>query len=266
MSLTITILGCGSSGGVPRVGPDWGACDPQNPRNRRRRCAILLRQAASDGALTQVVVDTGPDLREQLIEQRVDRLDAILLTHPHADHIHGIDDVRPLVIKGGRRIDIHMDAPTATHVRKTFRYIFETPPGSEYPPLLNDHRLVDGQPVTITGPGGPLTAVPFRLRHGEIDALGFRFGATAYTPDLNDIPSQSVPALENLDTWIVDALRYRPHPSHFSLDETLAWIARLKPRRAVLTNLHTDMDFEALKAKLPSGVEPAYDGMVIDAP
>ena len=264
MSLSITILGCGSSGGVPRVGQGWGAADPANPKNRRQRCSILLRQTGA-GGVTQILVDTGPDMRAQLLDQAVDRLDAILLTHHHADHIHGIDDIRPLVIAGHKRIDIHMDAPTAAHVTTTFRYIFQMQPGSGYPPLLNECRLTDGTMVTVEGPGGPVPVLPFRLHHGEIDSLGFRFGAIAYTPDLNAIPDTSVAALEGLDTWIVDALRYTRHPSHFSLKETLGWIERLRPKRAILTNLHTDMDFETLRAQLPPNVEPAFDGMVVHA-
>ena len=265
MSLAITILGCGSSGGVPRVGQGWGACDPANPRNRRRRCSILLDRAGPDGARTRVLVDTSPDMRQQLLDLDIDRLDAILLTHSHADHTHGIDDVRPLVIKASRRIAMHMDAATAGRVRRTFAYIFDTWPGSNYPPLLDDSRLVPGTAVALDGPGGSIEAMPFMVHHGEIDALGFRFGATAYTPDLNAIPDESVAFLEGLDTWIVDALRYTRHPSHFSLDETLRWIDRLKPRRAILTNLHTDLDFETLRRDLPAGIEPAFDGMVVPA-
>jgi phosphoribosyl 1,2-cyclic phosphate phosphodiesterase len=267
VSLEITILGCGSSGGVPRVGQGWGACDPKNSRNRRRRCSIFLRKSdtARSPSPTQVLIDMSPDLRDQLLAIDVRRLDAILLTHPHADHTHGIDDVRPLVIEARKMIDVHMDAATSTVVRGAFQYIFESPPGSGYPPLLNDRRLDPGAPFSVEGPGGPLEGLPFRLRHGEIDALGFRFGDVAYTPDLNAIPDESVAALEGLDLWIVDALRYTRHPSHFSLEETLGWIERLRPRRALLTNLHTDLDFEILKTKLPPGVEPAYDGMVIGA-
>ncbi|WP_026606324.1 MBL fold metallo-hydrolase [Methylocapsa acidiphila] len=263
MSLTITILGCGSSAGVPRVGQGWGACDPNNPKNRRRRCSILVERAEGGDAKTQVLVDTSPDLRDQLLGLGVSRLDGILLTHAHADHIHGMDDVRPLVIMARRKIDIHMDAPTSARVRTAFSYIFETPPGSQYPALLNEHRLFAGESVTIDGPGGAVEALPFQLEHGDIDALGFRFGNVAYSPDLNAIPVESRGFLEGLDIWIVDALRYTPHPSHFSLPETLDWIAKLRPKRAILTNMHTDLDFERLKAELPANIEPAFDGMQI---
>src|SRR5947209_6237103 len=244
--LTITILGCGSSGGVPRVGPSgWGACDPKNPRNRRLRCSILVERGAGE-ARTQVLVDTSPDLREQLLRTGVQRLDGIIMTHPHADHTHGIDDVRPLVISMRRRISMYMDRATAQDVRRKFGYIFETPPGSSYPPLLTETRIAPGVPVRVDGPGGPIEALPFRLSHGEVDALGLRFGSIAYTPDLNGIPDESLPVLENLDLWIVDALRYTPHPSHWSLRETLDWIARLKPKRAIITNMHGDLDYERL--------------------
>ncbi len=264
MTFSLTILGCGSSGGVPRVGQGWGACDPTNPRNRRRRCSVLLRQKASDGRTTQVLIDTSPDLREQLLDQAVEQLDAVFLTHSHADHTHGIDDVRPLVIRGRKRIDVHMDVATSEVVRNAFGYIFETPVGSSYPPLLVERRLTPLVSATVEGPGGPVTLTPFRLHHGEIDALGFRIGAVAYTPDVNAIPEESLSQLADLDLWIVDALRYTRHPSHFSLSETLEWLDRLKPRRAVLTNLHTDLDYEALKAQLPGGVTPAFDGMDLD--
>jgi phosphoribosyl 1,2-cyclic phosphate phosphodiesterase len=261
MSHRVVILGCGSSGGVPRVGGDWGSCDPANPRNRRRRCSILVERVGDDGGRTSVLVDASPDLREQLLDAQTSRLDAVLVTHSHADHTHGIDDVRPLVIKMKRRIDLHMDEPTAQALRARFGYVFETPPGSQYPPLLVDRRLTPGAPARVEGPGGELEAIPFRLNHGDMDALGFRFGDMAYTPDVIGVPPESEGFLEGLDLWIIDALRYTRHPSHFSLSEALDWIARMKPRRAVLTNLHTDLDYERLRSELPPGVTPAYDGM-----
>jgi phosphoribosyl 1,2-cyclic phosphate phosphodiesterase len=261
--LTITILGCGSSGGVPRIGSGgWGACDPQNPRNRRLRCSILVERGTGE-AKTQVLVDTSPDLREQLLRVGVQRLDGILMTHPHADHTHGVDDVRPLVISMRRRITMYMDEATSRDVRTKFDYIFETPPGSSYPPLLNEHRIVHSEPVRVDGRGGPIEALPFRLSHGEIDALGLRFGNIAYTPDLNGIPDESLSFLQGLDLWIVDALRYTPHPSHFSLAETLGWIKRLKPKRSIITNMHSDLDYARLAKEIPAGIVPAYDGMRI---
>lgn len=211
-----------------------------------------------------MLVDTSPDLREQLLGAEVARLDGVLMTHSHADHTHGMDDLRPLVIAMRKRIDIHMDEATSQAVRSAFAYLFESPAGSLYPPLLNEKRLVNGKSVRIEGRGGPIEAAPFLLDHGEIPALGLRFGALAYTPDLNGVPAESVPFLEGLDTWIVDGLRYTPHPTHFSVDEALAWIERMRPRRAIITNLHTDLDYEELQRRLPDNVSPAFDGMRID--
>ena len=263
MSLRFTILGCGSSAGVPRVGEGWGACDPRNPKNRRRRCSALLERHGPKG-VTTVLVDAGSDLREQLIEADVRRLDAILITHPHADHTHGIDDLRPLFLIARRRLDVYMDEPTSLIVRRGFSYIFETPLGSDYPPIANDVRLAADRSVTVAGEGGAIEATPFDLNHGEINALGFRFGGLAYTPDVKRIPEASRPYLADLDVWVIDALRYRPHPSHFSLDDALAEIEAMRPRRAVLTNLHTDLDYETLRKRLPPHVTPAYDGMRIE--
>ena len=263
MSLRATILGCASSAGVPRVGQGWGACDPANPKNRRRRCALLVERVGAAG-VTTVLIDVGPDIREQLIGAAVDRLDGVLLTHPHADHVHGIDDLRPLYLKAGARIDIHMDEPTALRVREVFSYVFETPEGSSYPPMATDLRLRSGSPCRIEGAGGPIEATPFDLNHGEINALGFRIGNLAYTPDVKRIPEASRPLLEGLDLWIIDALRDRPHPSHFSLDEALAEIAAMRPKRAILTNLHTELDYEVLRKRLPGHIVPAYDGLRVE--
>lgn len=263
MTLAVTILGCSSSGGVPRVGQGWGKCNPDNPKNRRRRCSILVTQGHwQDG--TQLLVDTGPDLREQLVAAEVIRLDAVLYTHPHADHTHGIDDLRGLVIRNGRRIPAYMDEPTSRDVTHKFGYIFVTPPGSFYPPLMTERRLHPGRPVTIEGPGGPIDATPFRLDHGDMDALGFRFGNIAYTPDLHAIPPESARFLEGLDLWIIDALRWQRHGTHLSVEQALALIDQYRPRRAVLTDLHVDLDYDALVAVLPANVVPAYDGLRLE--
>ncbi len=266
MTLTFTILGCGSSAGVPRVGSGWGACDPNNPKNRRRRCSMLIERTSGSGARTTVLIDTSPDLREQLIDADVRSIDAVLITHDHADHTHGIDDLRPLVLHQRRRVDVHMDHRTSHVVRERFAYCFETPPGSSYPPILNERRITAGHPVKVEGPGGSIWARPFLQDHGDILSLGFRFGDVAYSSDLRDVPAESLPALEGLEIWIVDALRYTPHPTHFSVSDALSWIARVKPRRAILTNMHVDLDYDELRSKLPPNVEPAYDGMRFEAP
>jgi phosphoribosyl 1,2-cyclic phosphate phosphodiesterase len=264
MTLTFTILGCGSSGGVPRPATGWGVCDPNNPKNRRRRCALLVEREGPDG-VTRVLIDTGPDLREQLIDANVDWVDAVFYSHEHADHTHGIDDLRGLFLKKRRRVDVYADDPTSRMLMTRFTYCFVQPPGSGYPAILNMHRLAAGERLTIDGKGGPIEALPFMLEHGDIQALGFRFGTVAYTADLHDVPEASLAALAGLDLWIVDALRYHPHPSHFSVADALSWIDRMKPRRAILTNMHTDLDYEVLRTKLPPDVEPAYDGMRVEA-
>src|SRR5205085_1812161 len=179
MSLKFTILGCGSSGGVPRPALGWGDCDPNNPKNRRRRTSLLVERRTAEG-VTRLLVDTSPDLREQLLDAEVDWLDGVLMTHEHADHTHGIDDLRPLFIHKRRRLDMYLNEPTAKALRERFGYCFEKPPGSDYPPILTENRLVAGQAVTIDGQGGPITALPILQQHGGIVSLGFRFGSFAY--------------------------------------------------------------------------------------
>jgi phosphoribosyl 1,2-cyclic phosphate phosphodiesterase len=264
MSLTFTILGCGSSMGVPRVALGWGSCDPNEPKNRRRRCALLVERSGANGR-TRVLVDCTPDLREQLLGAEVDWLDGVLITHEHADHTHGIDDLRPLFLHKRRRVDVYLDEATSRAMHARFGYCFMTPPGSEYPPILSEHRLVPGQRATIDGQGGAIEFMTVLQEHGDIPSLGFRFGNVAYSADIKDLPADSLAAMAGLDVWIVDALRRPPHPSHFNLDEALDWIARVKPKRAILTNLHSDMDYATLRASLPAGVEPAYDGMTFEA-
>jgi phosphoribosyl 1,2-cyclic phosphate phosphodiesterase len=264
MSLKVTILGCGTSGGVPRIGNHWGACDPKNPKNRRMRCSLFVERDGPDGK-TAVLVDTSPDLRQQLLDVGVGWLDGVLYTHDHADHTHGIDDLRQVTFNGRRRVDVYYDAATGGLLRSRFAYCFETPPGSEYPSILKGHEIRAGEPIRILGPGGAVEALPFRQSHGSGETLGFRFGGIAYSPDVSDLPEESLSALENLDVWILDALRYTRHPSHWSVEQALDWVARVKPKRAVLTHMHVDLDYDALARALPAGVEPAYDGMVLEA-
>jgi len=214
--------------------------------------------------VTRVLVDTSPDLREQLLDAGVDGLDGVLYTHEHADHTHGVDDLRALYIKQRRPIDVYLDERTARSMHERFDYCFKSPPGSEYPPIVTEHRLTPGRPIAIAGKGGTITALPILQAHGDIASIGFRFGNLAYCCDLSGMPPESAVALGGLEVWIVDALRYRPHPSHFSVDDALEWIARIKPRRAILTNLHADLDYEELRAKLPPHVEPAYDGITVE--
>lgn len=262
MSYRLTILGCGSSGGVPRIGAMWGACDPENPRNCRRRCSALIERVEG-GRRTAALVDTSPDLREQLIAIRCDALDAVLYTHDHADHTHGIDDLRMVAYSMKRRIDIHADPVTRKSLLERFSYCFHTPAGSSYKPILSAHEIEPGRIIRVEGPAGAIDVLPVPQVHGDIASLGFRCGSVAYSPDVSDLPPQSVEMLQGLDLWIVDALRYTPHPSHFSVKQALAWIERLQPKRAVLTHMTTELDYATLKRELPPHVEPAYDGMVI---
>lgn len=261
MSLTFTILGCGSSMGVPRVALGWGACDPSNPKNRRRRCSLLVERCDIPERATRILVDCTPDLREQLLDAEVDGLDGVLITHDHADHTHGIDDLRPLFVRDHKQIALYLDEPTAVSLRSKFSYCFASLPGSGYPPIVAERRLTPGRPVTVDGQGGPIEALPVLQAHGDIVSLGFRFGNVAYSADIKSLPDESLAAMAGLDVWIVDALRHAPHPSHMNLDEALGWIGRVKPKRAILTNLHSDLDYETLRAALPANVEPAYDGM-----
>lgn len=260
----VTILGCGSSGGVPRVAQGWGRCDPANPKNRRRRCSILVERLAANGAATRVLIDTSPDLREQLIDAEVPDLDAVVFTHEHADHTHGIDDLRPMVIQHRRRIPVFADAQTLHMLKTRFSYCFETPPGSEYPPILTGHLIDDKRKFEIEGPGGIIPFQPFGLHHGKIEALGFRIEDFAYSPDVSAIPEAAARHLDGLDCWVIDALRYTPHPTHFSLSDALDWIGRKAPQRAVLTDLHCDLDYDTLRGEIPTRVEPAYDGLMIE--
>lgn len=255
--MKITVLGCGSSTGVPMIGPDWGDCDPGNPKNRRRRASIIVETAS-----TRVLIDTPPELREQLLDAQVDNLDAVLFTHAHADHCHGIDDLRGFNYRNDRAFDIYADAQTLTELEERFAYAFQPPKTNMiwFRPAFTKHRIDVGVPFDI----GDLAILPFPQGHGSVETLGFRFGDFAYSTDVISLSDAAFGALENLDTWLVDAARYRRTHGHAWVDLTLEWIARVKPRRAVLTHMSEELDYDRLSAELPDGVEPAYDGMVIE--
>ena len=261
--LRLTILGCGSSPGVPRISGDWGNCDPANPRNRRKRASALVERISERG-VTRVVIDTGPDFREQMILAQVPSLDGVVYTHPHADHIHGIDDLRGYVITQRRLIDIWADDSTMERLREAFGYCFKTPTGSAYPPILSTHRITHGEPFTIDGEGGQITFEPLPQLHGSIISLGFRIGSIAYCSDVSGFSDATAARLQGLDVLVIDALQYKRHPSHFSLGEALEWIDRLAPTRAVLTHMHIPLDYTTVMAETPDHVEPAHDGMQIE--
>jgi phosphoribosyl 1,2-cyclic phosphate phosphodiesterase len=255
--MRVTILGCGPSWGVPRIGNVWGACDPDNPRNRRRRASILV--AEEDRRL---LVDTSPDLREQLLDAGVAHLDAVLLTHAHADHLHGIDDLRMVNRLMGRAIPIYGDKATMDEVLQRFAYIF-TPinPSARstfYKPML-EPKIVDG-PFEAAG----FSVVPFAQGHGFSTTLGFRFGRFAYSTDVIELDDAAFAALRGVEIWIVDCIRHAAHVTHSHLEKTLDWITRVRPRRAVLTHMDESLDYETLCRELPAGVEPGYDGMTIE--
>ena len=265
--LEFTILGCGSSSGVPRADGDWGVCDPANPKNLRTRCSMMVRRLGGAGPedQTTVLVDTSPDLRLQTARAGARRLDAVLLTHDHADQTHGIDDIRAFFIRQRARIACHMDTVTMASMMRRFGYIFEGEVG--YPGIADRRPIPDhGKPWSIEGPSGAIPVVTFDQDHGGIRSVGYRFGGVAYSSDVVGLDPAAFEALTGLDVWIVDALRWKPHPTHAHVDLALEWIDRVKPRRAILTNMHIDLDYEDLKSRLPAHIEPAYDGMRFQVP
>jgi phosphoribosyl 1,2-cyclic phosphate phosphodiesterase len=255
--MKVTILGCGPSAGVPAIGDYWGSCDRNNPKNRRRRSSILVEE---NGAT--LLVDASPDLRQQLLDARVGRLDAILFTHAHADHTHGIDEVRPVNRAMDRAIPIYGTRPTIEEIQKRFDYIFQTPNPDAgpvfYKPSLMPN-IIDG-PFAVAG----IAVEPFLQNHGFSASLGLRFGPVAYTTDAVGLDDSAFRVLSGVEVWIVDCYRLTPHPTHSHLAQTLDWIKRVKPRRAILTHMDSDLDYATLCRELPSGIEPAYDGLVID--
>ncbi|MEL6258091.1 MAG: MBL fold metallo-hydrolase [Pseudomonadota bacterium] len=260
----MTLLGTGSSGGVPRIGGEWGACDPKEPRNRRGRCSALVERLDPDGGLsTSILIDTAPDFREQCLRQGINRLDAVLLSHDHADQTHGLDDLRAIARLMARRVPVYLDRFTADSLMPKFGYAFEG--RGLYPAILERKALTRGVVVELDGPAGSISALPLDQIHGPIRSLGFRFGPMAYCNDVSELPDATLEQLTGLTVLVVDALRYQPHPTHAHLARTLSWIEMLQPKRAVLTNLHIDLDYKTLCGELPDGVEPGYDGMTLEA-
>ncbi len=276
MKLRAIILGCGSSGGVPRPGGlagkgDWGDCDPSNPKNRRMRCSILVQRADEKMGfdapeLTSVLVDTSPDLREQLLLAETGRLDGVVMTHDHADQSHGIDDLRVISSNMKTRVPVWIDQNICPDLVSRFNYCFSQPEESSYPAILEQRDMAPQKEFLISGPTGDIPVLPFLQRHGNIDSLGFLFGGQggiAYSSDTNDLPKNSFETVAKAQSWIVDCLREKPHPSHAHLKRTLKWLKKTNMQRGIMTNMHIDLDYNKLRNKLPRNAEPAYDGMII---
>ena len=251
--MKITVLGCGSSGGVPLIGNRWGLCNPDNPRNRRRRVSILVEQGD-----TTLLVDTSPDMRQQLLDCDLQKLDAVLYTHAHADHCHGIDDLRSVNWLTQKPIDIYADPATLQHLSQAFPYIFNNPSAERFhKPSVIVHSI-DGS-FTVGG----IKVVPFAQDHGYGTTLGFRFGDFAYSTDVHSLDEAAFDILAGIKVWVVDCIGLKPHRTHSHLEQTLAWIDRVKPQQAYLTHMNETMDYDSLMKILPAGVQPAYDGLVL---
>ncbi len=261
--MKVTILGCGGAGGVPLIGNIWGACDPADPRNRRLRVSLLVEGSAEQSRQkTTLLFDTSPDMREQLLRASVKDVSAILYTHAHADHSHGIDNIRSLNWLTGRALPLYADAQTLTELRSLFPYVFLPPrdDGRFLTPTVEAHELGDGEVLTFGG----LRVTSFAQAHGKTHSRGFRINDLGYSTDASDLDEAAFAALEGVKIWVLGAIRERPHPTHANIDLALEWIARVKPERAYLTHMDHTLDYATLKAKLPAGVEPAYDGLEIE--
>ena len=253
--MRLRVLGCGTSFGVPRIGNDWGECDPAEPRNRRRRVSILVEHER-----TNILVDTSPDLREQLLDARVASLDAVLWTHDHADHCHGIDDLRALFHYRGAPIAGYARPATLNVLTRRFGYVFAGKGG--YPAIVTASELPDALEV------GPVLVRVVDQPHGTITSAGLRFDAggrsIGYSTDCNLLTPAMARLFGGVDVWVIDALRRRPHPTHPHLDQALEWIREVRPGRAILTHMDNSLDYRTLAAELPDGVEPGFDGLEVE--
>ena len=256
--LRFTILGCGSSGGVPRLGGHWGNCDPNNVKNFRKRCSLLIQRFENNN-VTNVLIDTTPDMRQQLLDAKIGKLDAVIYTHEHADHLHGLDDLRMIVINMQKRLPVFASKQTKNSILERFGYAFKTPKGSPYPPILDMNDLPET--LEIQGAGGPIKFTSFDVDHGNILVSAIKVNDVLYTPDISKVRNDT--ELRDLDYWILDSLRYKPHPSHVNLEQALGLIDRYKPKKAILTNLHVDLDYLTLLNETPDNVVPAHDGLQI---
>ena len=253
-AIHITVLGSGTSSGVPTIGCGCAVCSSIDPRDNRLRPSILIRYGGHT-----VIIDTTPDFRQQALRARMERLDAIVYTHSHADHILGLDDVRPFNYRPRQSIPIYAREETLSAIQRVFRYAFAEEPAQSSVPRLDLHTL-DGEPFALFG----LTFTPIPLLHGRSDVFGFRFGDAAYLTDHSDIPEESKRKLHGLDVLFLDALRHRPHPTHSTVEQAVAWVRELEPRRAFFTHICHDLPHERTEAELPDNVHLAYDGLEID--
>ncbi|MEM7070254.1 MAG: MBL fold metallo-hydrolase [Pseudomonadota bacterium] len=251
--MRITLLGCGTSSGVPRLAYGWGACDPLEPRNQRMRSSVLIHHNTKN-----ILIDTTPDFRTQALIHQIKKIDAVIYTHSHGDHIHGIDDIRSFANKQKQAIPAYMDQATWEDLKNRFCYVFEDLSNGAYPPIMKAH-IVKPSSINIASSNVQL----FKQHHGQITSLGIRIGDFAYSTDVSQLDDTAFECLEGIDVWVLDALQLAPHPTHTHLEQSLKWIDRVKPKHAILTHMNNGMDYQTLKNILPSNVEPGYDGMVI---
>lgn len=260
MSLRARILGCGTSSGVPRIGGDWGQCDPANPRNRRTRASILI-----ESDTTRLLVDTSPDMRAQLLDAGLIDIDSVFWTHDHADHCHGLDDLRQIAHHRRQAMAAYAPAQALAQLQSRFAYAFEGREG--YPPIVAATPL--GEAMDSVTRVGDIEVRWVAQPHGDIYSAGYLFSAggnsIAYATDFHEVTPDMIAFFQKADHWIVDALRERPHPTHAHLALTLAAIEQVRPGRAWLTHMDQSMDYDSLCAMLPETIRPAYDGLLIEA-
>ena len=257
MSLGVTILGCGASGGVPLIGCDCAVCRSPNSKNNRTRASVLVEKGP-----TKLLIDTSPDLRMQALREGISTVDAILYTHDHADHTHGLDDARSFNFHRKGSLPVYGTRETMDSITQLFQYAFGAPAGPNgvwFKPSLEVQHINEYDEFTV----GSMDILTYFQHHGKGSSTGYRIGNFAYSPDVDNLPERSLQVLEKLDVWLVDCLRYREAPTHAHLEKTLGWIERLKPKLSILTHMAHELDYDRLCSELPAGVVPAYDGMKV---